>query len=133
MPTLSGCTATCPEPPTGIVSADDAENLSQLFQALAHPVRVQIVTALIEGPLCVADLLEALADYTQPNLSQHLATLRATGLVRYERVGQRVIYSLCCRQVKAIMGAARLSRCASAKAETCPANCSCKLQTQTEP
>jgi len=49
MPTLSGCTATCPEPPTGIVSADDAENLSQLFQALAHPVRVQIVTALIEA------------------------------------------------------------------------------------
>lgn len=124
----TGCTSVCPEPPTGIVSLEDAEQLANLFQALSHPVRVQIVSALIEGSLCVNDLQAALGDYSQPNLSQHLGTLRTTGLVRYARDGQRVMYSLCCRQVKKIMGAARLARCSSARTDSCPVNCSCRIK-----
>lgn len=133
MPSHSGCTSVCPEPPTGLIPLEDAENISHLFQALAHPVRVQLVSALIDGALCVADLQDALEDYTQSHLSQHLAILRNAGLVRYERDGQRVIYSICCRQVKTIMGAARLSRCGSARSDTCPETCSCRLKVQPEP
>jgi len=65
--------------------------LSQLYRALAHPVRLQILDALARGEECVCDLT-ALLGAPQPYLSQHLAVLRKVGLVECCRRGNRVYY-----------------------------------------
>jgi DNA-binding transcriptional ArsR family regulator len=64
-----------------------------LLRALASPLRVAIVTQLGAGPRCVHDLVDAL-DVTQPLVSQHLRVLRAAGVVRGERRGREIEYSL---------------------------------------
>ena len=56
------------------------EERSQLLRAMAHPVRLQILKALCEGPLCVKDV-NSLFDISQPHLSQHMAALRKNNLV----------------------------------------------------
>jgi len=66
---------------------------SVLFQALCHPVRLQILEILSQGSSCVCDLV-ALTGKRQPYISQHLATLRSAGLVTAERQGWSICYQL---------------------------------------
>lgn len=64
-----------------------------LLRALAAPVRIAIVLQLLESHRCVHDLVDALG-VTQPLISQHLRVLKAAGVVRGDRQGREVVYSL---------------------------------------
>jgi ArsR family transcriptional regulator len=64
-----------------------------LLRALAAPVRIAIVLQLRESPRCVHDLVDALG-VTQPLISQHLRVLKFAGVVRGDRHGREVMYSL---------------------------------------
>jgi DNA-binding transcriptional ArsR family regulator len=64
-----------------------------VFGALAHPIRRRIVTALASGDKAVRDLAAPLS-VTRPAVSQHLAVLRATGLVTEQRSGRERRYRL---------------------------------------
>lgn len=66
---------------------------AQIFQALAHPTRIAIVEALREGEVGAGTLMAQLA-VEQPNLSQHLAVLRAKQIVIGRKAGNQVYYSL---------------------------------------
>ncbi|MDP3968420.1 MAG: metalloregulator ArsR/SmtB family transcription factor [Nocardioides sp.] len=67
--------------------------VTELFGALASPVRAAIVHRLDDGPATVSELCEVLA-LSQPLVSQHLRVLREAGLVSGERVGRTTAYSL---------------------------------------
>lgn len=56
------------------------QSWAQLLRAVAHPVRLQILETLSEGPLCVNDV-NALVPVSQPQLSQHMAALRKLAIV----------------------------------------------------
>lgn len=66
---------------------------AQIFQALAHPTRIAIIEALHDGELPAGKLM-ALLQVEQPNLSQHLAVLRAKHIVVNRKVGNQVFYSV---------------------------------------
>jgi len=66
---------------------------ADILKALAHPVRVLIVSALTDGDQCVCKLNE-LAEIDQSNISRHLAMLKKAGIVSDRRVGMRVFYHL---------------------------------------
>lgn len=68
-----------------------AEAAARLTQALAHPVRLQILELLRDEGAYVMHLTAAF-DRRQAYLSQHLAILREAGLVVDERRGMTVIY-----------------------------------------
>ncbi len=79
---------------------DEIEELSAVFKALSDPTRLRLVRLLSEcapgectGALCVNALAHELG-VTQSAVSQHLRVLRHAGLVRGERRGQHVHYSL---------------------------------------
>jgi DNA-binding transcriptional ArsR family regulator len=74
-------------------SSCDLEGASELLRALANPHRLAIVLELEGGPRCVHELVEALA-ISQPLASQHLKVLRAGRLVRTQRRGREIAYSL---------------------------------------
>lgn len=67
--------------------------VSELFAALASPVRAAIVHRLTQAPCSVGELAQDLA-ISQPLTSQHLRTLRLAGLVVTEREGRSVRYHL---------------------------------------
>ena len=63
-----------------------------LFRALADETRLRCVNLVLrEGELCVCKLTYALG-LTQPKISRHLATLRASGLLVDRREGLWVYY-----------------------------------------
>jgi ArsR family transcriptional regulator len=64
-----------------------------IFQALAHPTRIAIVELLRDGEVPVGKLMEHL-NVEQANASQHLAVLRAKGIVSNRKEGNQVFYRL---------------------------------------
>jgi DNA-binding transcriptional ArsR family regulator len=67
---------------------------ADLCQTLADPTRLEMLSLLGEGPRAVKDLV-ALLGLRQAKVSQHLALLRRQrGMVRAERVGNEMHYSL---------------------------------------
>jgi DNA-binding transcriptional ArsR family regulator len=70
-----------------------AGRAAAFLKALANEQRLMIVCHLLDRPLAVGDL-NARIRLSQSALSQHLAVLRASGVVRARRVAQNVVYSL---------------------------------------
>lgn len=69
------------------------ERVTDMFRALANPLRVEIVRELHGGDRTVNDLVAALGA-SQPLVSQHLAVLRGVRLVARRRDGRHVSYRL---------------------------------------
>jgi ArsR family transcriptional regulator len=71
---------------------------ADVLRTLANPRRLEILHRLADGPCEVGRLADELG-HTQPNASQHLAALRASGLVDADRDGREVRYRLTDRDV----------------------------------
>jgi len=77
----------------GPISAEDAELVAGVMQALATPSRVLILAQLREGARSVSELVSAVG-MQQSAVSHQLRLLRDLRLVVGERDGRRVVYSL---------------------------------------
>lgn len=66
---------------------------AEICRTLSHPVRIAMLHLLAEDPREVGRLAADL-DISQPNASQHLAVMRAAGLVESTRDGRGVTYRL---------------------------------------
>jgi DNA-binding transcriptional ArsR family regulator len=69
------------------------ESAAELFGLLSTPVRLKIISAVCNGERNVTELLEQI-DTTQPNMSQHLATLYRAGILGRRREGTQIYYCL---------------------------------------
>jgi ArsR family transcriptional regulator len=69
------------------------EAVSNLFQALGQPARLQILLVIGEGETCVCHL-EAAFGWRQAYLSQHLMALRKAGILLARREGRFIHYRL---------------------------------------
>jgi DNA-binding transcriptional ArsR family regulator len=67
--------------------------MSDVFQALAHPVRREVLKRLKTGPLTAGELAEAFP-VSKPTMSRHFTTLKDAGLIRAEKVGTSIRYRL---------------------------------------
>ena len=66
-----------------------------LLKALAHPTRLWIVKQLEDGEHCVCEFVDAVG-VNFSTISQHLAVLKAAGIIVDEKRGQSVYYRLAC-------------------------------------
>lgn len=75
------------------VLQDCAESAARLLKLLASEPRLLLLCRLLEGESSVGDLAEH-ARLAPSAASQHLAKMRAEGLVRTRREAQTIHYSL---------------------------------------
>ena len=83
------------------------ENMSytkwaDIFKTIGHPIRIRIIETLLEDDKCVSSIWGSL-DLPQATVSQHLSLLRTKGIVRHERCGSRVKYSVTDRKIEEII------------------------------
>jgi len=69
------------------------DSAAELFAVLATPIRLKIISAVCEREKNVSELLAEI-DTTQPNMSQHLATLYRSGVLAKRRDGTQIYYRL---------------------------------------
>lgn len=64
------------------------------LRALAHPVRLEMMRQIAQRPeTCACDFTKVFA-ISQPTVSQHLKVLRDAELVRTQRRGNQICYSI---------------------------------------
>lgn len=68
-------------------------DLADLFKAFADTTRIKILYALMETDRCVADIADIIG-VTQSAVSHQLRVLKQARLVKFQRDGKNVIYSL---------------------------------------
>ena len=69
------------------------DQFSDLFKALAHPVRLQILDILRSQPACVCHI-NAILEQRQAYISQQLSVLKDAGVVSNEKIGWNVYYKI---------------------------------------
>lgn len=65
----------------------------EVFKAISDPTRRKVLKLLQGGSKTAGELAEAF-DITKGSLSHHFNVLKAADLVRCERRGQQIVYSL---------------------------------------
>ena len=75
----------------GCIDPAVAQELTGVFKALGHPLRLRIVSGLLDRECNVKRMTECLGT-AQATISQQLAVLRAAGVVSCERKGNQVCY-----------------------------------------
>lgn len=79
-----------------------ASSAARLLRAMANESRLSILCRLGRGEMSVGALAEAVG-LSPSALSQHLAKLRAEGLVRTRRSAQTVFYGLASREAAMVI------------------------------
>lgn len=85
-----------PRSVTSALERQDAVQLAKILKAVAEPTRLQLISLIRSAPngeACVCDLTAPLG-LRQPTVSYHLKVLVESGLVRVERRGTWMWYSL---------------------------------------
>lgn len=78
---------------------------AEILKAIAHPVRLCIVKNLIEVNSCNVSTIQNCLGMPQSTVSQHLAKLKAAGIIEGERRGVEINYSVVNEDVKKIIKA----------------------------
>ena len=65
---------------------------AEVLKALAHPVRLRIVRGLLKEGCRNVSCMEVRLEQSQSSISQHLAKLKAAGVVQARRSGNEVYY-----------------------------------------
>lgn len=68
-------------------------DLADLFKVFSDTTRIKILFSLMGRELCVADIAEETGS-TQSAVSHQLRTLKQAHLVKFERDGRNIVYSL---------------------------------------
>jgi ArsR family transcriptional regulator, nickel/cobalt-responsive transcriptional repressor len=75
------------------MTEEQAKNCAELLQAIAEENRLRIIRCLTDGPKNVTELHKMLNEPIV-NVSHHLGVLKNKNLVRAEKKGRFVVYSL---------------------------------------
>lgn len=85
------------------VEERELEEKAELLKAISHPVRLCIVRRLImEGARNVTEMQNCLKA-PQSTVSQHLAKLKNAGIIKGERNGTEITYSVVNKDIKKII------------------------------
>jgi len=76
---------------------------AELLKALSHPARLCIVKGLLErGNSNVTNMCHCL-NMPQSTISQHISKLKNAGIIKGNRNGLEIIYSVCNEDIKKII------------------------------
>ncbi|QIB28190.1 ArsR/SmtB family transcription factor [Caloranaerobacter azorensis] len=86
--------------------ANQIEELTKkadILKAIAHPIRLCIVKGLLDEEGCNVTKMQSCLNMPQSTISQHLAKLKAAGVVEGRRHGVEIKYYLVNEDVRKIL------------------------------
>ena len=73
---------------------NDFQKLAEILKAFAHPVRLCIISGLLQKESCNAGSMENCLAISQSGISQHLSKLKMAGIITGEKVKNEVYYRI---------------------------------------
>ena len=71
-----------------------AKQMADLLKPLANENRLRIICALLKGAKTVGEIGKQVSGISAPALSQHLAVLKAHGILSCEKCGMNNLYAI---------------------------------------
>lgn len=96
---------------------EKAKKIAELLKVLANENRLLILCELLEEPKTVSKLAEKIPNITQSALSQHLALLKAHGILDFSKSGQNITYSIADNRVEKVIDVIRKYYCSTEEKE----------------
>ena len=81
---------------------DKLQTASECLKVLSHPLRLKILFLIKDAPMNVSSI-ESFTGASQSNVSQHLAIMRYNGMVKQEKKGNEVYYSVASGRLKSLL------------------------------
>ena len=83
-------------------------DLSEIFKALSHPVRLKIVCNLAKRDTCNVNKISEELKIPQPTVSQHLNILKNADVITGYRKGTQICYKVENKDVKKILESVKI-------------------------
>ena len=80
-----------------------AKEMSVILKRIANPTRLMILCQIVENDKNVSEILEHV-EVSQSALSQHLALMKKYKIIKDEKRGKFVFYSIKDQKIKKILG-----------------------------
>ncbi len=80
-----------------------SSEVANLLKNIANPIRLMVLCNLLNKEMTVSELLKSI-DISQSALSQHLTILREKSIIKDEKSGKYVYYSISDEKTKQILG-----------------------------
>lgn len=90
---------------------ENAKKLAELLKVLANENRLLVLCALMQRPMVVNEIAKFVPGITQSALSQHLALLKAHGILESDKSGQSITYCIADSRVEQVMAVLKKHYC----------------------
>lgn len=90
---------------------ENAKKVAELLKVLANENRLLIFCALMETPKTVGEIAGYVPNITQSALSQHLAVMKAHGILDNSKSGQNITYFIADNRVNELMAVLKKYYC----------------------
>lgn len=88
-----------------------AKHIAELLKVLANENRLIILCALMEQPMTVGRIYDKIPSITQSALSQHLALMKAHGILNSTKTGMNITYTIADHRVEEVINVLRKHYC----------------------
>jgi len=84
-----------------LIDQNKLQKVAKILKAIAHPVKLQVLQILGENePMDVSSLCAQVGMHCQISMmSHHLAKMKDNGILKSEKIGKQVFYSLADRHI----------------------------------
>lgn len=82
---------------------EEVRERASLLKAISNPIRLCLVRQMYQHGPCNVSYFTSCMESSQSNISQHLARLRAMGIVDFKKEGQTVHYFIKDRTVEQLI------------------------------
>ena len=84
---------------TGLFN-EELQNRANLFKALSHPARLQILQFLVQTRTCLTGDISEHFPLTRATVNQHMKELKNAGLIYGRNEGAKIVYCLDVKKIK---------------------------------
>lgn len=82
---------------------EKAKKVANILKVISNDNRLMILCCLSETPLTVSEIQKKVSCIGQSAISQHLALLKANGIVNSEKNGQNVTYFISDKKILSVI------------------------------
>ena len=99
--------------------SEETIEMSEIYKALGHPARLEIVKILIKSSSCICGDIVEILPLAQSTVSKHLSELKKAGIIKGTISGNSICYCLNENTIQKLQGFIKIVQTNNYSSECC--------------